>query len=161
MPRSFIVTEKSAKNAAFFYKEQKRTQRTPHSFIKNGKEHKNVAFFWKERMPNPGGDLFGEPDSAILSLSLWAGEWHVWESDSASYMLSLWVVYIVIQGRLSKSLLSLWRRLSCPYNEYPCCVHIGGGVIVAAAQQLLAELVEGDWSSSSSANPYWVDGGSA
>ena len=31
--------EKNEKNAAFFYKEQKR--------------RKNVAFFWKERMPNP------------------------------------------------------------------------------------------------------------
>ena len=41
------------KNAAFFYKEHKRTQRTPHSFKKNTKERKNVAFFWKERLPNP------------------------------------------------------------------------------------------------------------
>ena len=38
-------TKKSAKNAAFFYKERKRTQRTLHSFIKNAKEHKNVALF--------------------------------------------------------------------------------------------------------------------
>ena len=46
-------TKKNAKNAAFIYKERKRTQRTPRSFIKKGKERKNVAFFWKERMPNP------------------------------------------------------------------------------------------------------------
>ena len=38
-------TGKNAQNAAFFYKERKRTQRTTHSFIKNGKEGKNVAFF--------------------------------------------------------------------------------------------------------------------
>ena len=43
-----------AKNAPFFYKECKRTQRTKHSFIKNAKEYKNVAFFLKERLPNPG-----------------------------------------------------------------------------------------------------------
>ena len=46
--------EKNAKNAAFFYKECKRMQRTPRSFIKNAKERKNVAFFWKEHLPNPG-----------------------------------------------------------------------------------------------------------
>ena len=40
-------------DAVFFYKERKRTQRTPRSFIKNAKERKNVAFFWKERMPFP------------------------------------------------------------------------------------------------------------
>ena len=36
---------KNAKNAAVFYKERKRTQRMPHSFTKNAKESKNVAFF--------------------------------------------------------------------------------------------------------------------
>ena len=41
----FLRTEKNAKNATFFYKEQKRTQRTQHSFIKNGKERKDLAFF--------------------------------------------------------------------------------------------------------------------
>ena len=54
--------QKNAKNAAFFYKECKSTQKMPCSFIKNAKErkerrnakeHKNVAFFWKECMPNP------------------------------------------------------------------------------------------------------------
>ena len=31
---------------------------------------------------------------------------------------------VVVQDRLSKSLLSLWRRLSRPSNESPCVVHI-------------------------------------
>ena len=34
------------------------------------------------------------------------------------------VVYIVSLGRLSKSLLSLWRRLSCSYTEPPLVVYI-------------------------------------
>ena len=63
-------------------------------------------------------------------------------------------MYTVIQGKLSKSLPSLWRRLSCPYTEFPCCVYIGGEVrlsnpcwvFLAAAQQILALLVEGGWS---------------
>ena len=33
--------EKNAKIVPFFYKEQKRTQRSFHSFIKNGKERKD------------------------------------------------------------------------------------------------------------------------
>ena len=37
-------TQKNAKNAAFFCKEWKRTQRP---FAKNGKEHENVLFFCK------------------------------------------------------------------------------------------------------------------
>ena len=41
----FIRIEKNAKNAVFFYKEWKRMQRMSHSFIKNGKERKNPAFF--------------------------------------------------------------------------------------------------------------------
>ena len=49
------------------------------------------------------------------------------ESDSVSPILSLWAVYICVQGRLSKSSLSLWRRLSCPYTELPCCEHTRGG----------------------------------
>ena len=70
------------------------------------------------------------------------------ESDSA-FLLSPVVVH-KFQGRLSKSLLSLWRRLSHPSIESPCGVHIvrefdsALPVIVAAAQQTLAELVEGD-----------------
>ena len=52
-------------------------------------------------------------------------------------------MYISIQGRLSKSLLSLGKRLSCPYTELLCHVQIRGGVIVSAAQQTLAEWVEG------------------
>ena len=95
----------------------------PHSLIKNGKEHKNVVFFWKERMPNPGGDLFGEPDSAILSLSLWAGEWHVWESDSASCTLSLCVVYVrstvVIQGRAQQILAEFVKETKLSLHWVP------------------------------------------
>ena len=44
------------------------------------------------------------------------------ESDSA-FLLSLVFVH-KFQGRLSKSLLSLRRRLSHPSTESPCCVHI-------------------------------------
>ena len=39
-PRSFIKTLKNAKNVPFFYKEGKRMQRMFRSFIMNGKEHK-------------------------------------------------------------------------------------------------------------------------
>ena len=69
-----------------------------------------------------------------------------------SFLLSPVVVHKV-QGRLSKSLLSLWRRLSHPGTESPCCVHTVYSLtqrcplshtVVAAAQQTLAELVEGD-----------------
>ena len=38
-----------AKNTAFFYKERKRTKRTPCSFIKNKKNAKNATFFCKEQ----------------------------------------------------------------------------------------------------------------
>ena len=69
-----------------------------------------------------------------------------------SFLLSPVVVHKV-QGRLSKSLLSLWRRLSHPGTESPCCVYTVYSLtqrcplshtVVAAAQQTLAELVEGD-----------------
>ena len=40
--------QKNAKNAAFFYKERKRTQKTQCSLIKNAKERKNVAFFYDD-----------------------------------------------------------------------------------------------------------------
>ena len=49
-----LRTEKSAKNATFFCKERKntqRTQRTQRSFAKNVKERENVSFFCK-RMQN-------------------------------------------------------------------------------------------------------------
>ena len=44
------------------------------------------------------------------------------EPDSA-FLLSPESVH-KFQGRLSKSLLSLWRRLRHPSTESPCCVHI-------------------------------------
>ena len=44
----FLRREKNAKNAAFFYKECKRTQRKQHSFAKNVKERENVSFFCKK-----------------------------------------------------------------------------------------------------------------
>ena len=94
-----------------------------------------------------------EPGLSIFyTESLSCGEVCV-ESQTQFLHTESMVVYIVIQGRLSKSLLSLWRRFSCPCTESLFCVHIGGGVIVAAAQQTLADLVEGDWSSSGSENP--------
>ena len=45
-----------------------------------------------------------------------------WEHDSA-FLLSP-VVVQRFQGRLSKSLLSLWKWLSHPSTESPCVVHI-------------------------------------
>ena len=45
-----------------------------------------------------------------------------WERQSV-FLLSLVVVH-KFQGRLSKSLLSLWKRLSHPSTESPCFVHI-------------------------------------
>ena len=61
-------------------------------------------------------DLCGEPDSAFL----WAVERPSEESDSVisilQNILSLCAGYIVIRGRLSKSFLSLWSGLSCPYT---------------------------------------------
>ena len=74
-----------------------------------------------------------------------------WECDSV-FLLSLVVVHR-FQGRLSKPLLSLWRRLSHYSTESPCVVHtvhslaqrcLLSHTVVAAAQQTLAELVEGD-----------------
>ena len=47
--RSFIKNGKEQKNVPFFYKKQKRMQKTFCSFIKNGKNAKNVLFFYKER----------------------------------------------------------------------------------------------------------------
>ena len=73
------------------------------------------------------------------------------ECDSV-FLLSPVVVHS-FQGRLSKSLLSLWRRLSHSSTEFPCVVHTVYSLtqhyplshtVVAAAQQTLAELVEGD-----------------
>ena len=84
--------------------------------------------------------LFVESQTQLLSSaeSLCRVEW---ERDSA-FLLSLVVVHR-FQGRLSKSLLSLWKRLSHPSTEFPCVVHIVHSLtqhcplshtIVAAAQ---------------------------
>ena len=45
-------TQKNAKNAAFYYKERKRMQRTPHSFIKNAKERKECRVLLKRTQKN-------------------------------------------------------------------------------------------------------------
>ena len=76
----------------------------------------------------------------------------VWEWVRLScHTLSLCVVqYISIQGRLSKSLLSLWPRLSHPSTESPCCVHFGGRVRLS--KPTLSHSCCG------SANPCWVGG---
>ena len=50
------------------------------------------------------------------------------ESQTQFFYTESLVVYIVIQGRLSKSLLSFRRRLSCSDTESPFCGHNGGGV---------------------------------
>ena len=65
--------------------------------------------------------LFVESQTQLLSSaeSLCRVEW---EGDSV-FLLSL-VVLHKFQGRLSKSLLSLWKRLSHPNTESPCIVHI-------------------------------------
>ena len=55
-------------------------------------------------------DLYGEPDSAFLTLSHMAVERPSEESDSVPYILSPCVVYLVIRGRLSKFLLNLWSE---------------------------------------------------
>ena len=119
-------------------------------------------------------DVFG-PEAVPLSRLL-----AIYETTAylIPRILRSWVRLICLQlslcavhgdpGRLSKPLLSLWRRLShhilsppVPVvyilwresdSAYPCWV------IVAAAQQILAELMEGDHRSSSSANPGWVGG---
>ena len=85
--------------------------------------------------------------SYLLLLSSWAV--CLWVRLSR-HLLSPCVVHSY-SGRLSKSLLSLWRRLSCPGTEFPCCVHIGGRVRLS--RSLLSH------SSSGSANPCWVGGG--
>ena len=73
------------------------------------------------------------------------------ERDSA-FLLSPVVVHR-FQGRLRKPLLILWRRLSHSSTESPCVVHTVYSLthrcplshtVVAAAQQTLAELVEGN-----------------
>ena len=48
------------------------------------------------------------------------------ECELGSAFLLSPVVELVhkFQGRLSKSLLGLWRRHSHPSSESPCCVHI-------------------------------------
>ena len=46
------------------------------------------------------------------------------ESESDSALLLSPVSVHKFQGRLRKSLLSLWRRLSHPSTESPFCVHI-------------------------------------
>ena len=45
--------EKNGKNEMFFYKEQKRTERTEHSFIKNGKERKEKNVLLKRTDAQP------------------------------------------------------------------------------------------------------------
>ena len=59
----------NAKNAAFFYKEHKRTK---HSFIKKAKERKKVAFFLKERLPNPAKTRHCQQDGGKRTEKLWA-----------------------------------------------------------------------------------------
>ena len=113
--------------------------------------------------------LRGEPGLASSTLSHWAVERSVWRAglgifcaESLScgeacgecqtqffYTKSL-VLYIVIRGRLSKSLLSLWRRLSCSYTESPLVVYIKEEESDSAS--LLSHL------SSGLANPCWVCG---
>ena len=45
--------EKNAKIGTFFYKEQKRTQRSEHSFLKNGKERKDWNVLLKRTDAQP------------------------------------------------------------------------------------------------------------
>ena len=75
------------------------------------------------------------------------------ECERDSVLLLSPAVLHRLEGRLSKSLLSLWRRLSHPSTKFPCVVHTVYSLtqgcplshtVVATAQQILAELVEGD-----------------
>ena len=70
------------------------------------------------------------------------------ERDSV-FLLGPMVVHR-FQGRLNKFLLSLWRRVSHPSTESPCCVHtvyslvqrcLLSHIVVAATQQTVTELV--------------------
>ena len=53
IPHLLKRKEKNTKIVPFFYKEQKKTQRSFRSFIKNEKNANIVPFFLKERVPNP------------------------------------------------------------------------------------------------------------
>ena len=94
--------------------------------------------------------LFVESQTQLLS---YAESLRCVECECDSVSLLSPVVEHRFQGRLSKPLLSLWRRLSHYSTESPCAVHIVRSLtqhcplshtVVAAAQQILAELVEGD-----------------
>ena len=80
--------------------------------------------------------------------------------DTASYTLSLCVVYIAVCGRLSKSLLILWSKTQLLLHWVPLLFTY---LRESQAQQILAEFVEQQLSkslvslwSSGSANPCWV-----
>ena len=94
--------------------------------------------------------LFVESQTQLLS---YAESLRCVECECDSVSLLSPVVEHRFQGRLSKPLLSLWRRLSHYSTESPCVVHTVYSLtqrcplshtVVAAAQQTLAELVEGD-----------------
>ena len=94
--------------------------------------------------------LFVESQTQLLSS---AESLHCVECECDSVSLLSPVVVHRFQGRLSKPLLSLWRRLIHYSTGSPCVVHTVHSLTqrcplshtaVAAAQQTLAELVEGD-----------------
>ena len=57
--------EKNAKNATFFHKERKRTQRTQHSFKKNGKNARTLRSFEKNGCPTLMGCWLGNSKKGI------------------------------------------------------------------------------------------------
>ena len=94
--------------------------------------------------------LFVESQTQLLSS---AESLHCVECECDSVSLLSPVVVHRFQGRLSKPLLSLWRRLSHSSTESSCVVHTvysltqrcpQSHTVVAAAQQTFAELGEGD-----------------
>ena len=48
-----VLMQRTEKNATFFCKQRKRTQRTQHSLAKNVKERKNISFFCKRAQNVP------------------------------------------------------------------------------------------------------------
>ena len=105
--------------------------------------------------------LGGEPDSEFPMLShrlwrnlcgeLWEAKWGV-RLSILQNILSLCAGYIVIRGRLSKSFLSLWSGLSCPYTESP--------LLCTYRRRSQTQLVLLSHCSSGSEIPCWVEGGS-
>ena len=83
----FKRTEKNGKNRMFFYKEQKRTERTERSFIKNAKERKERNVLLKRTDAQPcvyyeHCALYCQGGSIMISQKLYRALGSVWVSKS-------------------------------------------------------------------------------